>query len=173
MAPMDSRATDVTAPRGLRGATADRTTMARTLAYLFGAGTALAFLSIAVPRSIGLPDVGIAGPIGAVAATAAALTAALTIRGRPVLRRWRFQIVLAGATTLVTAAVWDGGPSSRYSVLYLLIALYAAYFFSRLQTAVQVVFASSAYAAAVLAHDPGRGDFARWLITVGVLGVAT
>jgi two-component system cell cycle response regulator len=147
--------------------------MARTLAYLFFAGLALAFLSVALPRSVGLPAVGIAAPIAAVAATAAALAAALLIRGAAVLRGWAFQIVLAGATALVTAAVWDGGSSSRYSVLYVLIVLYAAYFFSRLQTAVQVVFAASAYAAAVLTHDPGRGDFARWLISVGVLGVAT
>jgi two-component system cell cycle response regulator len=147
--------------------------MARTLSYLFGAGTALAFLSIALPRWLGLPDVGTVAPIAAVAATAAALATALLIRGRPVLHGWAFQLVLGSATALVTAAVWDGGPSSRYSVLYVLIVLYAAYFFSRLQTAVQVVFASSAYAAAVLTHDPSRGDFARWLITVGVLGVAT
>ena len=58
---MDSRATDVAVPRGLRGATADRTTMARTLAYLLFAGAVLACLSIAVPLSVDVPDVGIAG----------------------------------------------------------------------------------------------------------------
>src|SRR5919197_3477893 len=132
MAPLDSRATDVAVPRGLRGATADRTTMARTLAYLFFAGAVLACLSIAVPRSVDVPDVGIAGPIGAVAATAAALAAALSIRGRALLRRGSFQLVLACASALVTWAVWQQGPSSRYAVLYVLIVLYAAYFSSRL-----------------------------------------
>jgi two-component system, cell cycle response regulator len=147
--------------------------MARTLAYLLAAGSSLTLLSIALPRSVGVPQLGHAAPIAAVAATVAALVAALLIRGAPVLRGWGFQIALAGASALVTAAVWNDGPGSRYAMLYVLVALYAAYFFSRLQTAVQVVFASSAYAAAMLAHHPGDAAFARWLITIGVLWVAT
>jgi hypothetical protein len=141
MAPKDSRATDVEAPRGLRGATADRTTMARTLAYLLAAGVALAFLSVAVPRSLSVPDVGVAGPIAAVAITVAALVAALVIRGGLMLRRWPFQLALGGATTLVTTVLWVEGPGSRYATAYVLIVLYAAYFFSRLQAGVQLVFA--------------------------------
>ncbi len=148
--------------------------MARTLAYLLGAGAVLAILSIVVQSSVNAPDVGIAAPIAAVAVTALALAVALRIRGAAVLLRgWRFQLLLAGATTLVTAAVWMDGPSSRYATFYVLIALYAAYFFTRLQTSVQVVFAASSYAAAVLAQDPSPGDVARWVITVGVLGVAS
>ncbi len=148
--------------------------MARTLAYLLGAGAVLAILSIVVQSSVNAPDVGIAAPIAAVAVTALVLAVALRIRGAAVLLRgWRFQLLLAGATMLVTAAVWMDGPSSRYATFYVLIALYAAYFFTRLQTSVQVVFAASSYAAAVLAQDPSPGDVARWLITVGVLCVAS
>ena len=148
--------------------------MARTLAYLLGAGAVLTILSIVVQSSVNAPDVGIAAPIAAVAVTALALAVVLRIRGAAVLLRgWRFQLLLAGATTLVTAAVWMDGPSSRYATFYVLIALYAAYFFTRLQTSVQVVFAASSYAAAVLAQDPNPGDVARWVITVGVLGVAS
>src|SRR5262249_30793924 len=174
LAPKDSRATDVAAQRGLRGATADRTTMARTLAYLLGAGAVLTILSIVVRSSVSTPDVGIAAPIAAVVAvTALAMAVALRIRGATVfLRAWRFQLLLAGATTLVTAAVWMDGPSSAFAIFYVLIALYAAYFFTRLQTFVQVVFASASYAAAVLAQDPSPADLARWLTTVGVLAVA-
>src|SRR5690349_693579 len=174
MAPMDSRATDnVAVPRGLRGATADRTTMARTLAYLFFAGAALALMSIAIPRAVHVPGVGIGAPIASVAATLAAFAVAYRLRGRLLLTRWPFQLSLALGTALVTAAVWHDGASSHFALLYVLIVLYAAYFFSRLQTAVQVVFATTAYASAVLADHPGDGDVSRWLITVGVMGVAT
>jgi two-component system, cell cycle response regulator len=147
--------------------------MARTLAYLFFAGAVLAFLSIAIPRAVDVPEVGIGAPIASVAATLAAFAVALRMRGRLLLTRWPFQLTLALGTALVTAAVWHEGASSRYAVLYVLIVLYAAYFFSRIQTAVQVVFASTAYASAVLAHHPDDGDVSRWLITVGVMGVAT
>jgi len=147
--------------------------MARTLAYLFFAGAVLVFLSIAIPRAVDLPEVGIGAPIASVAATLAAFAVALRLRGRLLLRRWQFQLALAVGTALVTAAVWHQGAASRYAVLYVLIVLYAAYFFSRVQTAVQVVFASTAYASAVLSHHPDDSDLSRWLVTVGVMGVAT
>jgi two-component system cell cycle response regulator len=146
--------------------------MARTLAYLLLAGAALAFLSIGLPRAVDVPELGIGAPIASVAATLATFAVALRMRGRLLLTRWPFQLVLACSTALVTAAVWHEGPSSRYAVLYVLIVLYAAYFFSRVQTSGQVVFASTAYASAVLAHHPDDGDVSRWLVTVGVMGVA-
>src|SRR5262245_11122483 len=98
LAPKDSRATDVAVPRGLRGATADRTTMARTLAYLFFAGAVLAFMSIVIPRAVDLPEVGIGAPIASVAATIAAFAVAFGMRGRLLLRRWPFQLTLALGT---------------------------------------------------------------------------
>jgi diguanylate cyclase (GGDEF)-like protein len=147
--------------------------MARTLAYLFFAGAALALMSIAIPRAVHVPGVGIGAPIASVAATLAAFAVAYRLRGRLLLTRWPFQLSLALGTALVTAAVWHDGASSHFALLYVLIVLYAAYFFSRLQTAVQVVFATTAYASAVLADHPGDGDVSRWLITVGVMGVAT
>jgi two-component system, cell cycle response regulator len=147
--------------------------MARTLAYLLAAGVALAFLSVAVPRSLSVPDVGVAGPIAAVAITVAALVAALVIRGGLMLRRWPFQLALGGATTLVTTVLWVEGPGSRYATAYVLIVLYAAYFFSRLQAGVQLVFASSSYAAVILDGHADGGDVSRWLLTVGVLGAAS
>src|SRR3954451_8547144 len=118
MAPMDSRATDVAAPRGLRGATADRTTMARTLAYLFFAGAALVLLSIALPRAVDLPEVAIGARIASVVATLAAFAVALRLRGRLLLTRWQCQLTLALGTALVTAAFWHEGAASRYAVLY-------------------------------------------------------
>ncbi len=172
MAPMDSRATDVAAPRGLRGATADRTTMARTLAYLFAAGAALAFLSIALPGALEVPKP-VLGVAIAVAAMTATVSAALAMRGAALLRGFLFQLGLAAATAVVTAAVWADGPGSRYALFYVLIALYSAYFFTRVQTAVQVMLALSAYAVAELARHPSGGDFARWLLTAGVIAVAT
>jgi diguanylate cyclase (GGDEF)-like protein len=147
-------------------------TMARTLAYLFAAGAALAFLSIAFPRAVEVPTPALGAGL-AVAVTAATLAGALILRGRALLRGIAFQLGLAAGTALVTAAVWANGPGSRYALFYLLIALYAAYFFTRVQTAVQVVLAVSAYAVAELSRHASAADFARWLLTVGVIAVAT
>src|SRR5262252_3477598 len=105
MAAMDSRATDIGASRGLRGATADRTTMARTLAYLFISGAVLAFLAIAIPRVVDVPELGLGGPVISVAITLVAFAFALHLRGRSLLIAWPFQVALALATVLVTALV--------------------------------------------------------------------
>ncbi|MGZ4203226.1 MAG: bifunctional diguanylate cyclase/phosphohydrolase [Thermoleophilaceae bacterium] len=146
--------------------------MARTLAYLFAAGAALALLSIALPGAVEVPKP-VLGVAIAVAAMTATVSTALAMRGTALLRGFLFQLGLAAGSAVVTAAVWTDGPGSRYALFYVLIALYSAYFFTRVQTAVQVMLALSAYAVAELARHPSGGDFARWLLTAGVIAVAT
>jgi diguanylate cyclase (GGDEF)-like protein len=172
MAPLESTAAEAAMEGGLPDMATDRSMMARTLGYLFAAGAGLAVLSIALPRSFTLPDVGVAAPVIALAITGTTVLVALLVRGREVLKGWTFQLVLASGTLLVTSAIFATGAASSYSMFYVLIALYAAYFFSRGETVAHVAFASAAYATAILAHDPGRGAVARWLITVGILSVA-
>src|SRR6185437_6837396 len=110
MAPMDSRATDnVAVPRGLRGVTADRTTMARTLAYLFFAGAALALMSIALARAVDVPEAVIGPAISSVAATLASFAFAYRQGSLLLLPRLPFRLLLAAGTALVTAAVWHSG----------------------------------------------------------------
>jgi hypothetical protein len=57
-------------------------------------------------------------------------------------------------------------------VLYVWIALYSGYFFTRAQVAVQLAIVAGAYAATLLAVHPGQIGFTRWFITVGMVALA-
>ena len=155
------------APRG------DAALMARSLAYLFAAGSGLALLSLLLPRSVEVGELGFGGPIAAVGTLATAVVVALLLSGRAALRIWAYQLILAAGTALVTASIyWSGEPESMYASLYVLVALYAAYFFSRVQAALQIAFAGAFYGWILSALAPSGAPLARWLIVMGTLLIA-
>jgi diguanylate cyclase (GGDEF)-like protein/putative nucleotidyltransferase with HDIG domain len=150
----------------------DRAVMARALAYLFGSGVALALLSLALPRSVEATDLQLLAPTAAACATAAVAVVAVLLRGARLLRLWTFQCVLACGTLLITAAIhFSGELSPVYAMFYVWIALYAFYFFSPLQAALQLGFVAIAYSTALFGHSI-ESPLARWLIPVGTLVVA-
>ncbi|MFL5825478.1 MAG: diguanylate cyclase [Thermoleophilaceae bacterium] len=156
-----------------RAASADRSVMARTLAYVFAVGAALAVVSLALPNSVAVPSVGVAAPLGALAAVATAGLLAVLVLGATRLRAWAFHMVLACGTVLVSAAIYASSDvTSTYPMLYVPVALYAAYFFTRRQAAAQVAFAGASYAVVLLASGKGDGSVAAWLLTAGTLGTA-
>jgi diguanylate cyclase (GGDEF)-like protein len=84
-------------------------------------------------------------------------------------------MVLASAT--VTLSIYfngerHGGPSADNEVLYLWIALYSGYFFSRLAMIAQLSLIAALYAGVLVAIDPGPVGLTRWLITVGMVSAA-
>jgi diguanylate cyclase (GGDEF)-like protein len=88
-----------------------------------------------------------------------------------------YQGVMLLGTTIVSLSLYfngerHGGPSADNEVLYLWVALYAGYFFTRTQMLVQLAAIGAAYAGALLAIHPGQIGFTRWLITVGMVSVA-
>ncbi len=154
-------------------ATADRALMARSLAYLFAAAAALALVSLELPQAGHERTVEVAAPFAIVSAVATALVIALLLAASRVLRLWAFQLILFSKTTLISAAIYlSGGITSTYVMFYVLVALYACYFFSRTWAAVHIAFAGLAYGTVIVAHGAGDAPFARWLTTIGTLLVA-
>ena len=152
-------------------AASERAVMARSLAYLFAAGSMLAFASLALTDS----PTGALQPTALKAACAGAallLTTCLLAVSGP-LRLWAFHLVLACGSALVSVAIsFSGGVTSTYVMFYVWVTLYAAYFFTRGQAALQVGLVGIAYSLVLFAENGGELPQARWLITLGTLFVA-
>ena len=147
--------------------------MARSLAYLFAAAAALALVSLELPHGGGERPFEVAAPFALASAVATVAVIGLLLGGSRVLRVWTFHLILASKTALISTAIYfSGGTSSTYVMFYVLVALYASYFFTRGQAAAQVAFVGLAYAGVLLAHNAGDAVFARWLTTIGTLLVA-
>ncbi len=152
---------------------ADRALMARSLAYLFAAAAALALVSLELPQAGDQRAFEVATPFALASAVATALVITLLLSASRVLNLWAFQLILFSKTTLISAAIYfSGGITSTYVMFYVLVALYACYFFSRTWAAIHIAFAGLAYGAVILAHGAGDAPFARWLTTIGTLMVA-
>src|SRR5688572_23863352 len=81
----------------------DRAVMGRALAYLFGAGVALALVSLVLPQSVAAGDLRTLAPALAACAAAAVAVVAVLVMGHELLRLWTFQCVLACGTVLISA----------------------------------------------------------------------
>ena len=79
--------------------------------------------------------------------------------------------ITALGTVLVTAHVWSTEHESALSgeMLYIWLGLYAAYFFSTRQAAMQLAFMASAYLGVLLATTPLDSAAAGWLTLVGIV----
>jgi diguanylate cyclase (GGDEF)-like protein len=151
---------------------AARETMCRTAAFLFLVGAVMTVLGIAFPHS---PKADIPGfwAIAVVNGLVAALLLGLWER----LPEWSYQGFMVLGSVMVSLALLfngerHGGPAVDNEVLYLWIALYSGYFFTRRETIAQLTVVAAAYAAALLAINPGQVGFTRWFITVGMVSVA-
>src|SRR4051794_40646691 len=159
------------APRTLPafgGTPTERATMARGLAFLFGAGALLVAVTLLLPHSANTDELPVWG------AVAAALATTL------VLLRWAdrvpvaaLQVVLALGTLLISVCVVFGGDNaSAYPLMYVWVALYAAYVFTPRAATVQIVLAALACAAAFLIEDDTRVPSVHWLMGTGTIIVA-
>jgi diguanylate cyclase (GGDEF)-like protein/putative nucleotidyltransferase with HDIG domain len=146
--------------------TRDPGVMARSLAYIFGAGASISLLALAIPNS------GVMDPHRVVyqAVCGYAICALLGAAG-PRLPHWSFQVFLAAATLLIEWNIYaSGDPTSPYAALYFWIAIYAFYFLSRKEAVVQTTFIVVAYAALLIqAPDAGNASVLRWAITMSAL----
>jgi diguanylate cyclase (GGDEF)-like protein len=147
--------------------------MRRVAGLLYAAGSATTVAAIALPHS---PKADIGG-FWALAALMAAV-AWFLLRG-PARRfsGWIFPAFMVLGSAIITLALYFngerfGGPAADNEVLYLWIALYAGYFFSRIQLFVQLTVIASGYAMALLLIHPGQIGVTRWLITMGVVTVS-
>ena len=142
--------------------------MARVLSGLFAAGATLALLTLLLPHGSRASEVGLLGVV-----TSAYLTAAyLYWRADNVSRRALPAMLASGALHITTVAYFSGQAPSPLVFFYLWIFLYSAYFFSRRETAVQIVMTAVAYAGLLAVRPPETGVAAWWVVGIGTLLVA-
>jgi hypothetical protein len=147
---------------------AERATMSRGLAFLFAAGASLVGISLLLPHSHNTNEASLLVAVGLAYVTAALLTrfaARMTVRG--------LQLILMLGTVLITLCVIYGGDSaSAYPLMYVWVALYAAYVFTPRAAAVQTLFAAAACAAGFLLEDDTHAPSVHWLMGAGTIVVA-
>ncbi|HEY8001961.1 MAG TPA: GGDEF domain-containing protein [Solirubrobacterales bacterium] len=87
---------------------------------------------------------------------------------------WFFQVTTASGSLLLGFCVyWSGDASSPYALLILWVAIFSAYFFTRVQTAAQLAFGGAIYALALAVHPQPDADVAaHWLLTMVAVAVA-
>jgi PAS domain S-box-containing protein len=139
---------------------------ARSLAFLFLAGAALAMLTLILPHDFAYDDVllwiivGSAVPLGMTLYWFADRFA-----------EWQVHVMLAIGTTLVGLANVFAGTSVLYSLLYTWAVLYAFYFFSAGPAFAHLAYVGVSYIV-VLAVQDAPSPATRWLLVVGTPLVA-
>lgn len=142
--------------------------MSRGLAFLFGAGASLVGVSLLLPHSRNTDELSLLIAVGLAFVTAAVL---VRFAGQVSVRA--LEVILMLGTVLITICVIYGGDSaSAYPLMYVWVALYAAYVFSLRAAALQTVFASGACAAGFLLQNDTRSPSVHWLMGAGTIVVA-
>jgi diguanylate cyclase (GGDEF)-like protein len=157
-----------TARQSLDDGNDERAAMAATLLLLFAAGTLLGLAGI--PLSNGLSR---SQKLAELATCDLAAGACLVIGfGWRHLSVIAFQLLLALGTVVITAGTYfaSSGPTDT-EIFYIWVALYAAFFFTRRQAALQVAFVGVCYAGVLALGSESGEEGARWLITMGSLVV--
>jgi hypothetical protein len=147
---------------------AERATMSRGLAFLFAAGASLVGVSLLLPHGSNTTEASLLVAVGL-----AYCMAALLVRFAGRLSAANLQLILALGTVLITVCVIYGGDSaSAYALMYVWVALYAAYVFTPRAAALQVLFAAAACAAGFLAQNDTHAPSVHWLMGAGTIVVA-
>ena len=142
--------------------------MAQVLSGLFAAGATLALLTLLLPHGSRASEIGLLAVVAS-----AYLTAAGLFWRAGVVRRSALPPTLASGTLHITAVAFFSGQAPGPLVFfYLWIFLYSAYFFSRRETVVQIVFTGLAFAALLAMRPPDTGPVAWWVVGIGTLLVA-
>jgi diguanylate cyclase (GGDEF)-like protein/putative nucleotidyltransferase with HDIG domain len=150
------------------GASFQTSLMAEVLAGLFAAGATLAALTVALPHPANQNDLGLL----AIVANAYAVAGVLHWRA-PKLPHWTLPLALAWGSSLITGVAYFSGASpSPLVFFYLWIPLYASYFLTRREAALQVAYVGLVYAALLALRPPSSGAPAWWIVGMGTLLVA-
>jgi diguanylate cyclase (GGDEF)-like protein/putative nucleotidyltransferase with HDIG domain len=147
------------------GASLEASLVAKVLATLFAAGATLAALTVILPHSARANEVGL------LAIVANAYLVALTLYTQATrLPARSLQVTLAWGSTLITGVAYFSGESpSPLVFFYLWVFLYASYFFTHRQAAVQIAYVGVAYGALLAVKVPLGAISAWWLVGMGTL----
>jgi diguanylate cyclase (GGDEF)-like protein len=149
-----------------------RKLMARVAASMFLMGSLTTVAAIVLPHS---PEADITGFWGMAAGMAVLAGILFSCSAR--LPSWSHQCAIAAGSLLIALSLYfngerHGGKAADNEVLFVWVALYAGYFFTRAQLIAQLVVAAAAYGAVLLLIHPGQVGYTRWLITVGMISAA-
>ncbi len=147
------------------GASLQTSLVAKVLAVLFAAGASLSALTVALPHPTGTNDLGLL-----LIVANAYLVAATLFSQAAKLPAWTLHPTLAWGSTLITGVAYFSGESpSPLMFFYLWVFLYASYFFTPKQAAVQILYVGLVYGALLTARTPAGGIPAWWLVGMGTL----
>lgn len=143
----------------------DRSIMARALMYL------LAAVGTAVVASIAVPSAPLAEhemlPVAAAIAYAGAIG---VLFGFERLAQWGVHALLLSVTALIAWAVHASGEAgSPYTIFFVWVALYAAFFFSARGAAMHAAAILAAYGVALVALDSGETRALHWAATASAI----
>ena len=142
--------------------------MGRIAALLFGAAAIVTLIGLALPHQR-VDETGLAA-----IALGAALIAAICAVGGERLPEWAYGVACFCGTLVVSLSLFCngeryGGGAGNDEMFYLWVALFAAYFFGRAMTALQIALIAVAYAITLVAIDPGEVGVSRWVSTTGLI----
>jgi diguanylate cyclase (GGDEF)-like protein/putative nucleotidyltransferase with HDIG domain len=147
------------------GASLQASLVAKVLATLFAAGASLAGLTVILPHPASANELGLLAIVAG-----AYLTAALLYIRAAELPAWTLQAALAWGSTLITGvAYYSGEAPSPLVFFYLWVFLYASYFFTHRQTALQIVYVGAAYGTLLAVTAPAGSIPTWWLVGMGTL----
>jgi diguanylate cyclase (GGDEF)-like protein/putative nucleotidyltransferase with HDIG domain len=139
--------------------------VARILSAVFAAGATLTAVTIPLPRSAHVNEVGL------VSVVAASYLTAILLRWRAEkLPVWALHVALCWGSTLITvAAYFSGGRPSPLVFFYLWVFLYASYLFTRIQAIAQIAYVAVAFGVLLALRPPLSGAASWWLVGLGTL----
>src|SRR3954466_1582923 len=144
----------------------DRSIMARALMYLLAAVGTAVVASVAIPNAP-LSDEH-AVPVLAGVAYAAAVGVFFGFEKLP---QWGIHALLLGVTALISWSVYASGDSgSPYTIFFVWVAMYAAFFFGPWGTGIQVAGMLVGYGVALIAiGDGAEAPALHWTLTASAL----
>jgi diguanylate cyclase (GGDEF)-like protein len=146
--------------------TSDPNVMARAMMYL------VASLGTAIVASIAIPGAPLAHQKALPVLVAIAYAAAIGVLvGFDKLPRWGFHALLLSLTALITWAIYKSGTAgSPYTIFFVWVAMYAAFFMTPAQTTAHIVVMLASYGGVLIAlggkaEDPSL----HWALTASAL----
>jgi PAS domain S-box-containing protein len=139
---------------------------ARSLAYLFSAGAALAALTVVLPHDSQFRELGIA-----MVAIVAVVVAVVLYWFSDRIEEWQIHAALGVGTTLICFANYYSGSANLFTLLYTWAGLYAFYFLATYAAVAHLAYIAASYAVVLSLTDPPSPAI-RWLLAVGTALVA-
>jgi diguanylate cyclase (GGDEF)-like protein len=146
----------------------ERELAARWLAYLVAAAGGLALFNAFVP---GVQGYDVPGLVGIAVAAFSAAVVLLRSRGRVPVAALH-ALVLGGTAGIGAGIQFTDGVPNAASLLYLWVALYAFYFFTRRAAVWQLVAIGASYAVPIVLRPPPFDPVAHWATTIVTISLA-